>query len=80
MAWQGNKPLLNVEEIIPNAPIYKNQTFYLKLVVKNNTYAVYETNNGKTEYIKVELSKNESFGIISNNSSMNTEIHENSKV
>jgi len=76
--WQGQKPLLNVAEIIPNASIYKNQTFYLKLVVKNNTEIAYETNNGRTEYIKVVLPKNESFGIITNNSSMNTEIHEDS--
>jgi len=76
--WQGDKSLLNVAEIIPNASIYKNQTFYLKLVVKNNTEIVYETNNGKTEYIKVVLPKNQSFGVITDNSSMNTEIHENS--
>jgi len=76
--WQGQKSLLNVAEIIPNASIYKNQTFYLKLVVKNNTEFAYETNNGRIEYIKVELPENQSFGIITDNSSMNTEIHEDS--
>ena len=76
--WQGQKSLLNVEEMIPNATIYKNQTFYLKLVVKNNTEFAYETNNGRTEYIKVVLPKNQSFRVITNNSSMNTEIHEES--
>jgi len=76
--WQGQKSLLNVDEIIPNASIYKNQTFYLKLVVENNTEIAYETNNGKSEYIKVELPKNQSFGVITDNSSMNTEIHEDS--
>jgi len=76
--WQGQKSLLNVDEIIPNSSIYKNQTFYLKLVVENNSEIAYETNNGKTEYIKVELPKNQSFGVISDNSSMNTEIHEES--
>jgi len=75
---QGQKFLLNVAEMISNASIYKNQTFYLKLVVKNNTEIAYETNKGKTEYIKVELPKNKSFGVITDNSSMNTEIHENS--
>jgi len=75
--WQGQKSLLNLDEIISNASIYKNQTFYLKLVVKNNTEIAYETNKGKTEYIKVELPKNKSFGIIENTSSLNTEIHQN---
>jgi len=77
--WIGQKPLLNTEEIIPNASIYKNQTFYLNLVVKNNIYVASESNNnGKTEYIKVGLPKNQTFGAISNGSSMNTEIHEES--
>jgi len=76
--WQGQKSLLNVDEIIPNSSIYKNQTFYLKLVVENNSEIAYETNNGRTEYIKVELPKNQSFGVITDNSSMNTEIHEES--
>jgi len=75
--WQGQKSLLNVDEMIPNASIYKNQTFYLKLVVKNNTEIAYETNNGKTESIKVSLPENQSFGVIENNSSLNTEIHQN---
>jgi len=72
---QTYKFILNTEEMISNASIYKNQTFYLKLVVKNNTYVVYETNNGKTEYIKVSLPKNKSFGAIAN-ASMSAEIHQ----
>jgi len=78
MVWQGNKPLLNDAEIIPNASIYKNQTFYLKILVENNTAIMYETNNRRTEYIKIELPKNQTFGVITDNSSMNTEIHEDS--
>jgi len=74
--WQGQKSLLNVDEIIPNASIYKNQTFYLKLFVKNNTSTASERNNGKNESIKVVLPKNDSFGVIENGSSINTEIHE----
>jgi len=74
--WKNESMIFGQSEIIPNASIYKNQTFELKLFIKNNTYIAYETNNGKTNYIKVVLPKNESFGIIENGSSMSSEIHE----
>jgi len=74
--WHNNTMILGEAEIIPNSSIYKNQTFYLKLAVENNTAVAYETNNGKTEYIKVVLPENQSFGNFNNNSSIYTEIHE----
>jgi len=74
--WKNGSMIFGASEIIPNASIYKNQTFYLKLVVKNNTYVVYETNNGKIESIKVVLPKGDDFGIIENGSSISTETHE----
>jgi len=75
--WSHNGSMIfGQSEIIPEASIYKNQTFELKLFVKNNTYVVSESNNGKMNYIKVVLPKNDSFGIIENGSSISTEIHE----
>jgi len=74
--WKNGSMIFGVSEIIPNASIYKNQTFYLKLFVKNNTYIASEINNGRRNYIKVVLPKNQSFGNFNGNSSIYTEIHE----
>jgi len=74
--WKNGSMIFGASEIIPNASIYKNQTFFLKLFVKNNTYIASEINNGRRNYIKVVLAKSQSFGSFNGNSSIYTEIHE----
>jgi len=74
--WKNGSMIFGASEIIPNASIYKNQSFNLNLVIKNNSYTAYESNNGKTNYIKVVIPKNQTFGVIENGSSISTEIHE----